>query len=232
MQSWGTTSRFSIRDTGLEPSKSGVIGLLCAALGKPRDDSTIENTEFRALVELQMAVRIDREGVMRVDYHTAQNVAKAGGGTPKETELSWRYYLSDACFVVALSGKDESLLRRLNEALAYPHWQLSLGRKAFLPSAPVRITQQLHEGEALDVLKTFAWQGGDGQREKTLDEKLRVVFDATPEDHGEVRHDLPLSLALGQRRFLPRYVKTDFIARPKGGANGDAFSLSTETQSA
>lgn len=231
MQSWGTTSRFSIRDTGLEPSKSGVIGLLCAALGKPRDDSTIENAEFRALVELQMAVRVDREGVMRVDYHTAQNVAKAGGGTPKETELSWRYYLSDACFVVALSGKDESLLRRLNDALASPHWQLSLGRKAFLPSAPVRINQQLYEGEALDVLKTFAWQGGDGRREKTSDERLRVVFDATPEDHSEVRHDLPLSLALGQRRFLPRYIKTAFIERPKGGANGEAVSLSTETQS-
>jgi CRISPR system Cascade subunit CasD len=234
MQSWGTTSRFSIRDTGLEPSKSGVIGLLCAALGKPRDDSTIEKAEFRALVELQMAVRADREGVMRVDYHTAQNFVRADGSKSKENEtiVSSRYYLSDACFVVALSGKDESLLRRLNDALAYPHWQLSLGRKAFLPSAPVRITQQLREGEALDVLKTFAWQGGDGRREKTSDEKLRVVFDATPEDHSEVRHDLPLSLALGQRRFLPRYVKTDFIERPKGGANGDTVSFSAETQSA
>ena len=29
MQSWGTRSRFSNRDTGLEPSRSGVIGLLC-----------------------------------------------------------------------------------------------------------------------------------------------------------------------------------------------------------
>ncbi len=36
MQSWGTQSRHSNRDTGLEPSKSGVIGLLCAALGRPR----------------------------------------------------------------------------------------------------------------------------------------------------------------------------------------------------
>ena len=32
MQAWGTQSRFTVRDTGLEPSKSGVIGLLCAAL--------------------------------------------------------------------------------------------------------------------------------------------------------------------------------------------------------
>jgi len=32
MQSWGLSSRFTIRDTSLEPSKSGVLGLLCAAL--------------------------------------------------------------------------------------------------------------------------------------------------------------------------------------------------------
>ena len=43
MQSWGTQSRFTIRDTGYEPSKSGVIGLLCAALGKPRDESHPDN---------------------------------------------------------------------------------------------------------------------------------------------------------------------------------------------
>ena len=34
MQSWGMQRRFSIRDTGTEPSKSGVIGLACAAFGK------------------------------------------------------------------------------------------------------------------------------------------------------------------------------------------------------
>ena len=34
MQSWGTTSRFDQRDTGKEPSKSGVVGLLAAAMGR------------------------------------------------------------------------------------------------------------------------------------------------------------------------------------------------------
>ena len=32
MQSWGTDSKFDIRRTGREPSKSGVIGLVAAAL--------------------------------------------------------------------------------------------------------------------------------------------------------------------------------------------------------
>ena len=36
MQSWGIQSQFPDRDTGMEPSKSGVVGLLCAALGRGR----------------------------------------------------------------------------------------------------------------------------------------------------------------------------------------------------
>jgi CRISPR system Cascade subunit CasD len=35
MMSWGDHSRFTIRDTRREPTKSAVIGLLCAALGRP-----------------------------------------------------------------------------------------------------------------------------------------------------------------------------------------------------
>ena len=36
MQSWGTDSKFDERRTGREPSKSGVIGLVAAALGIAR----------------------------------------------------------------------------------------------------------------------------------------------------------------------------------------------------
>ena len=38
MQSWGTDSKFDVRRTGREPSKSGVIGLVAAALGIARQD--------------------------------------------------------------------------------------------------------------------------------------------------------------------------------------------------
>ena len=69
MQSWGTQSRFTVRDTGSEPSKSGVIGLLCAALGLGRAAPLDE------FASLRMGVRVDAPGMMQVDYHTA------GGGT-------------------------------------------------------------------------------------------------------------------------------------------------------
>ena len=233
MQSWGISSRFSIRDTGTEPSKSGVIGLLCAALGKPRDESTMEDAEFRQLSQLKMGVRIDREGVMQMDYHTAQNVAKAGGGTPKETELSWRYYLSDACFVVALEGDDEALLHRLNAALKAPHWQLSLGRKAFIPSLSIHFKDEFYSGSMLDALHDFdfcQWQGDDeGRRQKAEPpEKILVVYE--DENGNEMRHDQPLSFALGNRRFIPRYVTTKSIPTPKG--ESENVPLETDSESA
>ena len=107
MQSWGVQSRFGVRDTGLEPSKSGVIGLLCAALGKPRDEAHPANTgkpSLADLAQLRMGVRVEREGSLRVDYHTASNVLKASGGL-KDTELSNRYYLADAYFLVGIQAR-------------------------------------------------------------------------------------------------------------------------------
>jgi CRISPR system Cascade subunit CasD len=87
-------------------------------------------------------------GVLRRDYHTAQQVLRAkaklkpgkpvAGGDIQETVLSERFYLSDAYFLVGFESDDEQLLSALDEALATPHWPLALGRKAFTPSLPVR----------------------------------------------------------------------------------------------
>jgi CRISPR system Cascade subunit CasD len=125
MQSWGTRSRFSIRDTEREPSKSGVVGLLCAALGVDRDD----DCGLRPLAAMRMGVRVDRDGVLAKDFHTAgggsvpgvktYGVAKAGGGTP-DTVTSTRYYLADAEFIVALESSDRELLATCDAAAVCP----------------------------------------------------------------------------------------------------------------
>ena len=72
-----------------------------------------------------MNVRVLREGVMQKDYHTAQNVAKAAGGT-KETELSTRWYLADADFLVGLGkrrfpafGKSAKCLEKTEMAVVF-----------------------------------------------------------------------------------------------------------------
>src|SRR5271163_1612698 len=102
MQSWGTRSRFTNRDTGLEPSRSGVIGLLCAALGRSRE------TPLDDFFPLKMAVRVDREGRLMRDYHTAENCRKADGTMPQWSKRfveSERFYLADADFLVGLEGE-------------------------------------------------------------------------------------------------------------------------------
>ena len=53
MQAWGTDSRFDTRKTDRIPLKSGVIGLLAAALGLKRD------ADLTQLNELSFGVRVD-----------------------------------------------------------------------------------------------------------------------------------------------------------------------------
>ena len=201
MQSWGVQSRFSVRDTGLEPSKSGIIGLLCAALGRRRDDPVDD------LAALTMGVRVDQEGKLARDFHTAMNVLKASGGI-KVTEPSARYYLADARFLVGLEGENLDLLTRVHAALRDPHWPLYLGRKAFVPGEPVWLEDGLRPGRSmLDVLTSYPWLGRDTEK---LPEQVRLVI----EDEGgdEARPDQPLSFAT--RSFAPRRVKTAFIPAP------------------
>lgn len=201
LQSWGVQSRFSVRDTGLEPSKSGVIGLLCAALGRPR------HAAIDDLAGLRMGVRVDQEGVLRYDFHTAQNLLKAAGGI-KDTEPSRRYYLADAKFLVGLAGESGELLMRLQQALASPVWPLYLGRKAFVPGEPVWLEDGLRLGLTLEEALTgypplvSTASGTAGPR--------RLVLES---DAGrEVRPDQPISFA--RREFAARRVRTTFLEPP------------------
>jgi CRISPR system Cascade subunit CasD len=204
MQSWGVQSNFGERDTGLEPSKSGVVGLLCAALGRPRSAPVDD------LTALQMGVRVDREGKLSMDYHTAQNVMRAKGGT-KDTEVSRRFYLADAAFLVGLSG-NLALLRWLHDALRDPVWPLYLGRKAFVPGVPVWLPDGLKPEENLRTALLGYKPVG---RKDELTGQVRVVWD-DPQG-AEVRADLPLSFA--RRTFASRRIRTEFvsIAAPEEG---------------
>lgn len=217
MQSWGVQSNFTHRDTGLEPSKSGVIGLLCAALGKPREETHPDNSDKPTLDELanlRMGVRVDREGLLKRDYHTAFDVRKASGTKmtdTKGTEVSERFYLADAAFLVGLESDDLGLLQKLDHTLRHPRWFLFLGRKAFVPSTPVWLEDGLKTGmelrDALDPRNTPYL----GRPPQPL--HLRLLLE---DPSGEqVRNDHPLSFEKGRRTFAPRQVHIDFIDNPR-----------------
>ena len=128
LQAWGVDARFDLRQSGREPSKSGVIGLCCAALGRDRSEP-IDN-----LSALLFGVRVDREGQLSRDFHTAENVIGAGE-TKLRTVVSNRWYLAHAAFLAGLQGPVD-LLTTIHQALQHPYWALSLGRKSCAPSIP------------------------------------------------------------------------------------------------
>ena len=215
MQSWGTQSRFTHRDTDLEPSKSGVIGLICAALGKPRDENErADLPSLKALAELKMGVRVDRQGTLKRDYHTAGGTHRNGDkygvitakGDSKRAVISDRFYLSDACFLVALKG-DLSLLQEVQTALAQPVWQLYLGRKAFVPGLPVYLKDGLLPDcdELFDALKGYSYLLPSL---KNLPEKLRLEIETDFGQVERVKQDQPVSFISANRRFTLRYVET------------------------
>lgn len=218
MQSWGTTSRFIIRETATEPTKSGIVGLLAAALGIARDDTE----RIARLAELRMGVRVDREGIIERDYHTTQNVPTTLGGGHR-TIVSNRYYLADAVFLVVLEG-EPSLLAQLHTAVQHPHWPLFFGRKAFVPARPLLVSHRdggpptaigLTDEPLNVVLTEHPWLEIDPEtcrREARAIEQrqavtLRTVVDCRATSPGaEPRHDHPVSFARNDRRFATRSV--------------------------
>lgn len=234
MQSWGYQSRFNHRDSGSEPSKSGVIGLLCAALGKRRDESHPDNRglpSLSTLTRLRMGVRVDRPGVLKRDFQTAgggdwrrpdgtrepYGVARAGNpGLP--TATTERFYLSDACFLIGLESADRELLEQLQEALRLPRFPLYLGRKAFAPAGAIVLPNggivNLGIEEALSTAPWYARSAEEAERKRKEIEAaattgvvtmLRTVLDAPFRSTSYVRCDVPLDFA--ERRFTIRNVQ-------------------------
>lgn len=203
LQSWGTTSRFDERDTQLEPSKSGVLGLVCAALGRDRREPVDD------LAALRMGVRVDREGVPMRDYQTATGVLIATGKADmRRTVVSPRYYLADAAFLVGLEGRDEALLASIHAALRAPNWSLALGRKSFAPGMPVWLADGF---SPLALEQALASYPPLSSPQRGLQQPLRCLLE--DEQEGAIRLDQPVA-PFAERRFGPRFVKSGVLHVP------------------
>ncbi len=183
LQAWGNQeSKFVVRRTSEAPTKSGVIGMLCAALGVSRREAP--DTWLPRLNSLRVGVRIDRPGVRWWDYHTvgarygnptAEGKIKKTAKTGRiETLVTRREYLCDASFLVSLQG-DSGLIDQLADALRNPKWTLYLGRKCCPPSRPLLppLEQRDHPEQPgdfpdlLSALKSVPW-------------RKRLKYDAEP----------------------------------------------------
>ncbi|MFH0783544.1 MAG: type I-E CRISPR-associated protein Cas5/CasD [Pseudomonadota bacterium] len=218
MQSWGTTSRFDQRDTGKEPSKSGVVGLLAAAMGIDRENW--ENLE--PLTRLSIGVRHDRPGMPKRDYQTAgcattDTIIKADGTQAKGGGVvSQRFYLADAAFLVGLEGKDLLFLKRILAALRDPVWTLALGRKSYVPSESIWIENGIQDAPLREVLARWPWIANQRKWEERP-ESLLVSIESE-DGAGVLKMDQPLS-SFAERRFGARFVQSEWIPFPQEVGN-------------
>ena len=193
LQSWGSDSRFDTRDTNREPTKSGVLGMVAAALGIKREDSQEKLTELN---KLRFAVRVDREGKLLKDYHTAKS--------DESSYVTNRYYLADATFLVGLESDDRQLLEQIDSAMRNPVFAVFLGRRSCPPTLPV--SMGLRDGELLSVLKS----------EPPLcesDRSTRIVFETG--ENGVLIGDVPVSFSHKHRSYGYRMYKEEMIRKPE-----------------
>ena len=153
-------SGFQRRTTGLHPTKSGVIGLICAAMGlaKGSDEEHENLPKLRALKMTSITAPRQQTNVWTgekaeiaprrlEDFHTVGGgydketrrqfiPRKASGGPDKNPTVSHRQYLNDTRFGVILAG-DRFVLERAASALQNPIWGVWFGRKSCIPAEPI-----------------------------------------------------------------------------------------------
>lgn len=196
MQSWGSRSLFGDRDTGREPTFSGIVGICCAALGMSRD------ADLSVFDKLKMHVRVDREGKMDKDFQTAQDVITADMKF-HETAISKRWHLQDAAFLVCLDG-DENFLSEINRALQNPVWPIALGRRSYVPSEPVFLLDGLkHAGKVEEIFQNSPLVA------EPRGERIRLIYETG--SYADQRcKDKPVSF--DKRTFKDRFVTTQYMS--------------------
>lgn len=194
LQSWGDSSRYARRTTRREPTKSGIVGLIASAFGRSREDSVED------LAQLELAIRVEQPGSLVRDFQTERPM---DGGKPMP--LSNRYYLADACFLVALGGPGE-LLEKIDSALRLPCRPLYLGRRSCPANVPLSLGV-VGENDVRAVLAEEPWRASERykQRNATLS-SLDVVADARDGELCESWADYPLTYSVTGRRYACRPV--------------------------
>ncbi|MEU8124936.1 type I-E CRISPR-associated protein Cas5/CasD [Spirillospora sp. NPDC049024] len=204
LQAWGASARFARRTTEQAPTKSGVIGLLAAALGRQRTDDLTD------LAALRFGVRVDQRGMPLRDYQTAQHFE-----TGRSMPVSERFYLSDAVFVAVVEG-DDNLIERLDEALRAPVFLPYLGRRSCPPSRPVELG--VHHGQTLrERLKDEPWRASPWHQRRHRGPTVRLETIVQADEHDgpvDTLRDQPLSFDPRHRRYALRGIRHEHVEIP------------------
>jgi CRISPR system Cascade subunit CasD len=202
-----------------------------AALGMARDDTKT----LGALAESRLGVRVDREGTLMTDYHTVgsgkfRDIDYFVHGVGDHAVMTHRDYLQGASFLAALSFDDDTLAKRVHDALAAPVWPLALGRRSCSPSLPVNVPEGLVDAGFEEALRAATLPSHSVPIDKAGEpRRIRLVLEcAARHADAQPRQDQPVSFRLGHRHYARRFVRTTFIeasALPLLGKDDPCISL-------
>lgn len=215
LQSWGHDSRFGVRETLPFPTLSGVLGLVCAALGAGGEQRELLAELTAGDMQVYSFARQDKTGALAQkalvlrDFHmvgsgfddkdpwqtllipkTRDGKKAVGGGS----KITYRDYLQECAFAVLLQVP-QARLEMIANALQQPVWDLCLGRKNCAPTEFIYQGQFPTAQQALDSAFLLA------------QEKLRALeFSVLTGSHNEGKslslNDLPLQFGEKKRYSL------------------------------
>lgn len=203
-QSYGTDSKYYMRETDMHPSKSAVVGMLLASMGEKDPGEEL----LGGLTQGYMEVAAYRRpgACLTTDFHMMGSghdtsvwdkgfQLQAEEKTLSPTKMSWRKYLCGYKFLVSLELEDE-LAERVADALQNPKGSITLGRKNCLPSAPLfrRLVNTLGEARE-EVLHDDAYR------------KVCVIKEGRFPDEGDPNfvNDVPATLGV-HKQYMGRHI--------------------------
>lgn len=201
LQSWGIDSKFETRRTLGFPTKSGMVGLLAAALGRSREES------LEDLNHLKFGIRVDKEGEIIKDYQIARKKSK----NEHVTYVIERYYLSDSIFLAGFESDDDTFLEKLESALKSPVFPLFLGRRSCPPTQPLLLG--IRNKNLIESLKSEPWLLEEWRQKRIHDDSqypLRIIIDDTSSTMSVLK-DKAISFNPQHRQFSWRAVKEEYV---------------------
>lgn len=214
LQSWGNESKFSRKETLSFPTKSGVLGIVLASMGK-------QGPQTELLSDLNcLDMQVKAYCSPAVSYSTNTDFHMVGSGydssdgfqalfIPKRADgksaigggakLTYRSYLQDICFAVLLEVPD-ALFNDVATALSAPIYDSFLGRKACVP------TEFIFQG-CFDDLHGAITKAVDIA---AIKDKVQV-FSVIQTDDGDPTadmsvNDVPLSFGK-EKKYASRHIK-------------------------
>lgn len=194
VQAWGSGSKFDNRNTENFPTKSGVIGMIGAAMGRKRWESVED------LNELELTIRIDQSGQRFSDMQTMKIP------TQKNSYVGQKFYLADAKFLVCLTHADKEFLIRIQNALNNPHYPISLGRRNCVPSG--QLVKEIVDMDGEETARQYPWIASGWYKKKYKKYSGRdglIILKEGNEGFRQIRlKDRPVSFDRNNRQYRTR----------------------------